>query len=593
MLIAGIGAAPTHAGGGPENVFVVVNTLSPASLAVANAFIALREVPPINVFATAWEGPDDAVPIGVFRERILGPVLAAIDARGLAPQIDCIAYSCGFPWRIDFRDDLPEPRAYRDKYPAGSLTGMTFLFAATLEPPVGSMPSWRSRRANGYAPPPAADGRATTTRGFRAAAGWGLDGEPAETGGSHHVLAVMLGVTAGRGNSVAEICNSLAAATAADGSRPTGTIYFVRNADVRSTTRSAGFESAAAAIREVGARAEIITGTLPQQKPDVAGLTTGTADFDWASSGSRLLPGAICDNLTSFGGVFTPEAGQTPLAAFIRAGAAGASGTVIEPYALAEKFPAPALHVHYARGACLAEAFYRSVRSPYQLLVVGDPLCQPWARIPAVDVAITADPQSRKPLDTATPIAGTVAILPRGTPAGPAPIGRYELFVDGLRLATSRDGGPLPLDTRRLSDGYHELRVVAIESSPLETQGRWIRGVMVANHGHQLSLSGGADEVTTAETLTIHIAGTPADSVTVFTAGRVLERRTPSGPAVATDITIPAAALGPGEVTLHATAFLENVAVANAMPITVRVTDQPSSPVTPQSRPPESGGPSR
>ena len=92
MLIAGIGAAPTHAGGGPENVFVVVNTLSPASLAVANAFIALREVPPINVFATAWEGPDDAVPIGVFRERILGPVLAAIDARGLAPQIDCIAY---------------------------------------------------------------------------------------------------------------------------------------------------------------------------------------------------------------------------------------------------------------------------------------------------------------------------------------------------------------------------------------------------------------------------------------------------------------------------------------------------------------------
>ena len=99
--------------------------------------------------------------------------------------------------------------------------------------------------------------------------------------------------------------------------------------------------------------------------------------------------------------------------------------------------------------------------------------------------------------------------------------------------------------------------------------------------------------MTTAETLTIHIAGTPADAVTVFTAGRVLERRTPSGPAVATDITIPAAALGPGEVTLHATAFLENVAVANAMPITVRVTDQPSSPVTPQSRPPESGGPSR
>jgi hypothetical protein len=127
MLIAGIGASPAWAGGGPENVFLVINTSSDASLAVANAFIALREVPPINVFAIAWDGPDDAVSSSVFREQILSPVLAAIDARGLAPQIDCIAYSCGFPWRIDFRDDLPEPLAARDKYPAGSLTGMTFL----------------------------------------------------------------------------------------------------------------------------------------------------------------------------------------------------------------------------------------------------------------------------------------------------------------------------------------------------------------------------------------------------------------------------------------------------------------------------------
>ena len=89
-------------------MFVVVNAASPESLVVANAFVALRGVPPINVLAITWDGPDDAVPIGVFRERILGPVLTAIDARGLAPQIDCIAYSCGFPWRIDFYDDLPE-----------------------------------------------------------------------------------------------------------------------------------------------------------------------------------------------------------------------------------------------------------------------------------------------------------------------------------------------------------------------------------------------------------------------------------------------------------------------------------------------------
>ena len=44
------------------------------------------------------------------------------------------------------------------------------------------------------------------------------------------------------------------------------------------------------------------------------------------------------------------------------------------------------LHVHYASGCTLAEAYYQSVFGPYQLLVVGDPLCRPWARIPVVSI---------------------------------------------------------------------------------------------------------------------------------------------------------------------------------------------------------------
>lgn len=571
-------ATACHAGGGPENVFVVVNASSPESLAVANAFVALRGVPPINVLAIPWNGPDDAVPIGVFRGRILGPVLAAIDSRGLAPQIDCIAYSSGFPWRIDFHDDLPESLTGRDKYPAGSLTGMTFLYAATLEPPVGSIPRWPGRHANHYAPPPAGDDAiAATTRGFRAAIGWGKDGEPAASGGSHHVLAAMLGVTAGRGNSVDEIVTGLEVSTAADGSQPPGTIYFLTNADVRTTTRSSGFPAAVAAIQAAGVNAEIVSGTLPRQKPDVAGLTTGAADFDWTASGSRLLPGAICDNLTSFGGVFTPGAGQTPLSAFMRAGAAGASGTVIEPYAVADKFPSPAVHLHYVRGASLAEAFYRSVRSPYQLLVVGDPLCQPWAKIPAVDVTITADTQPGKLLDLPLPLAGTVSLAPRGTPAGSSAIGRYELFVDGIRITSCREGERLLLDTGAYSDGHHELRVVAVDSSPLETQGRWVQTATFANYGHRLFLTTEPRPISPGDTLHISISGTPADNVTVFTAGRVLGRVAgEEGRPIDTTLDVAATLLGPGNVMIHATAHLDGVAVANAAPIAVTVTDQPS-----------------
>ncbi len=568
-----------HAGGGPENVVVVVNASSTESLAVANAFVTLRDIPPINVLAIPWDGPSDAVPIGVFRDRILGPVLTAIDARGLAPQIDCIAYSCDFPWRIDFHDDLPESLVGRDKYPVGSLTGMTFLFSTTLAAPNGSIPTWLGRHANHYAPPPAADDAiVATTRGFHAATGWGADGEPAGTGGRHHVLAVMLGVTAGRGNSVEEIIASLEASCRADGSQPPGTIYFLTNTDVRTTTRSSGFPTAVAAIQAAGIGAEIISGTLPLGKPDVAGLTTGTADFDWVASGSKLLPGAICDNLTSFGGVFTPGAGQTPLSAFIRAGAAGASGTVIEPYALAEKFPVPSVHLHYIRGASLAEAFYRSVRSPYQLLVVGDPLCQPWARIPAVDVNVIAAGSAAGPLDLAMPLAGTVLLLPRSIPAGTSPIARYELLIDGVRIASCQAGERLPIDTSQFSDGHHDLRVVAIDSSPLETQGRWMQAATFANHGHHLSLAIEPRDISPGDTLRVSITGTPADSVTVFIAGRVLQRIAgEEGRLLDTTLDIAATLLGPGDVAIHATAHLNGVAVANAAPVAVTVTDQPSA----------------
>ena len=78
--------------------------------------------------------------------------------------------------------------------------------------------------------------------------------------------------------------------------------------------------------------AEILEGTVPLNRKDVQGVVMGTAVFDWKASGSTILPGAICDNFTSFGGVMTQGAGQTPLSEFLRYGAAGASGTVTEPY---------------------------------------------------------------------------------------------------------------------------------------------------------------------------------------------------------------------------------------------------------------------
>lgn len=555
-----------RAGGGPENLLLVANSASRDSLAVANAFAALRRVPPINVLMLPWEGSTESVTISEFRERILGPILRTIDARGLAPQIDCIVYSCDFPWRVDFVEELPRPLIGKDKFPSGSLTGMTMLYAATLQSPAPGMLPWLDPQSNRYARPTAPDGSPGPTRGFRGWYGWGPRGELMESGGVRYLLAVMLGVTAGRGNSVAEIVGGLRTAAAADGTRPTGTIYFMTNSDVRTTTRSGSFSAAVKAIEEAGVKATIATGSLPREKADVAGLMAGIADFDWPRSGSRVLPGAICDNLTSFGGVFTPSAGQTPLSAFIRAGAAGSSGTVIEPYALQAKFPHAMIQVHYARGASLAESFYQSVTSPYQLLVVGDPLCQPWARIPAVEVVRAPD---ATPLQPHAVVSGTLALEPRATLPGDGLADRFELFVDGLRVASCGLGERLSLDTTALTDGHHDLRVVAIDASPLETQGRWVQQVSFANHGRSLTLDAEPRRVSRSGSVRLIVKGAGLEGVTLFTMGRVIGR-TSGGEAT---IDVPADLLGLGTVTIHATgrAGAGPVHGVNATPVTVTV----------------------
>jgi uncharacterized protein (TIGR03790 family) len=215
----------------------------------------------------------------------------------------------------------------------------------------------------------------------------------------------MLGVTVGRGNSVDEVLSYLRRSVSADGTRPRGTIYFMWNKDIRSLTRDKCFPAVAEQINAVGVRAVVQQGRLPTGARDVAGLMVGASELDMAKDSIRILPGAICEHLTSEGGIIARDANQTPLSEFLRHGAAGASGTIAEPRALQAKFPLPSMQLHYVRGCSLAEAFYQSISCPYQLLIVGDPLCQPWATFPNITVN-GVKPDER--------VKGTIAILPIG-----------------------------------------------------------------------------------------------------------------------------------------------------------------------------------
>lgn len=538
------------AGGGPENVLLLVNSQSRSSKTIANHFIKIRHIPGRNVLYLDWSESVESIDVDTFRKKILQPAIAAIKQRRIGDQIDYLVYSSDFPWAVDVRGDFADVKLPKQLSTTASLNGLTYLWQFVLSKHRNMIGLRNNLYAKRHTPGTSGP---RSSHNFRSWYGWDQQGEVLEAGGPNYLLSTMLGVTSGRGNSVKEVLHYLYRSAAADGTRPPGTIYFVKNGDVRSSTRDWAFEDAVAQLKLLGVKGEIIESNiplfgakLPDDRPDVMGAMIGTAAFDWADSGSTILPGAICEHLTSLGGILRKGAGQTALSEFLRHGAAGASGTVTEPYAIQDKFPLASVHVHYARGCSLAEAFYQSVSGPYQLLIVGDPLCQPWARIAQVDVDGIEHGQS---------LDGTVEFTPRAKIRGGNGVERFELYVDGQRWDGCPADGRLKLDTRQFPDGYHELRIVALESGPIQCQGRLIVPVQIANHGQTIALrTTGGLQVSRTGSVHLEVKSTGAAGFVIFQNG-VHGRQLATIAGEQGEAQISAETLGQGPVVLQAAAL--------------------------------------
>ena len=254
---------------------------------------------------------------------------------------------------------------------------------------------------------------------FASNAGWTVAGDriPAKQGGIPYLMSCSLAVVCPNGSTLPDAIRILRRASKCDRTYPRGRFAFCSSNDVRAKTRAPGIADTIVYLQELGHDTEIFKSRLPTREGGIAGLMAGTPTATFDGSHKWILErGAIAENLTSYGGVFN-NTSQTKLTEFLLAGAAMSSGAVTEPFSLQFKFPTPMLYAYYARGLSAIESFFQSVASPYQLLIVGDPLAQPFARPPDDYIDINFETEgkpkmvlTRRPLRLKVPKTPAAAI---------------------------------------------------------------------------------------------------------------------------------------------------------------------------------------
>ncbi|MFA4943734.1 MAG: TIGR03790 family protein [Lentisphaeria bacterium] len=349
----GRAAEPLRAG----RVLVVANSGSAASLELASAYRRAHGLPPLNLVLVSPPDPINIAP-AEFTQKLLTPVRQRLALLG-ERNVDYIVLCRDVPYRtagrsvaaalmFDGLENLAAGQGYH---------GQAFPFDATLP--------LHHRRL-----------RPTTM----------VAGANVQEG-----LALI----------------RRAQVTYAD-LRTAGRFYLCAGEGPRGI-RNPMIPGAVAALARSGARGEQVATASLQGREDILGQFTG---HTWIElEGNRYLPGAILDNLTSFGGCLLDPRGQADLLTFVRHGVGGAYGTVEEPTNNPTRWADYSLPLRYAAGFNLMDAYLATVLDWQFGLVVGDPLMAPFAPRPRVELA--ADPAS-------VPAGTPVPLRFRATTAGGA-----------------------------------------------------------------------------------------------------------------------------------------------------------------------------
>lgn len=162
----------------------------------------------------------------------------------------------------------------------------------------------------------------------------------------------------------------------ADNSLPQGTAYLLSTSDKQRNVRAIEFPRILNQMRGWIDTAILRLDNL-RQRNDVLFYFTGRSQVTGLDT-LKFLPGAIADHLTSAGGQLSGSQ-QMSAMEWLKAGASGSYGTVVEPCNHRGKFPSPSLVMeHYSSGSTLIEAYWKSVQQPGEGIFIGDPLVAPF-----------------------------------------------------------------------------------------------------------------------------------------------------------------------------------------------------------------------
>ncbi|MBN2582439.1 MAG: TIGR03790 family protein [Planctomycetes bacterium] len=515
--------SPATAGGGPHNVVVVANVRSADSVAVANAYRDARGIPDRNIclidLPVESSRPQNTIPFELYEKAVLDPLGKFLREHPGRERLHFMVLCPDLPLRVNCGERIK-----------------TRSMASLLTMPGAEKALQRPKN-------PYMDRREAFERIARDAAG---DGR-------------MFLVTCLRGYELRDAMDLVRRSVEADGSAPKGTFHFVLSPHVRQ------FDTTVKWLESRGMAARLSDNGKPVRgADDVAGYFSGGSysGLGWSDiSSNTYLPGCLVDMLESYGAMWNNWRTfsyhmQVPVAWMIRAGATGVHGATDEPFA--DSFPTSGhtetLLSNYLAGCNLAEAYWSAI--PYlgwQNAVFGDPLCAPYAVRPkvtcrAVDASRDAPPRVEFAIE-----------MPQG-----ATLAEVRCLLDGRPVATfarsdlsSGQAGCYSgtLDVGQLSpvDGWHRVRVVAVDASPAAVQGWAVTDVPCGQSGRlTLALSGtGQGPIASGSTVELTATMTPGDPAAVidlFAGDRSLGRFA-AGP-----LKLDTSTLGPGRPTLQARA---------------------------------------